>query len=305
MPRALAAVLRGFVLADSDGNVIVRPFPAPHVPFLAGTSRPMRWRCSTMVGRSGREPVPAEPDVCPTVVSVYCTIWNLPAAGFRRSAAALFFLALVVVGGCSEVELPSWVPFQGPASDTLPGYVSPGERITELRKLSETAVAKSPEEKVRISDQLAVAIQTEKDPLVRLEIVRTLGHYPGPPADAILARAVYDDDVQVRVVACEGWGRRGGDQAVKLLAELMHSDVNVDVRLAAAKALGETRSPTAVAPLGEALNDRDPAMQYQAVLALEQATGKDFGADVGRWQRYLKDGQQEPPGLAERMGKWF
>ena len=94
-------------------------------------------------------------------------------------------------------------------------------------------------------------------------------------------------------------------QAVKLLVELLRTDVNVDVRLAAAKALGETRSPAAVAPLGDALADTDPAMQYQAVLAVQQATGKDFGDDVGRWQRYLKDGQQPPPGLAEQIRRWL
>jgi HEAT repeat protein len=209
------------------------------------------------------------------------------------------------LAGCADIELPAWVPFQGPASDTLPGLVTPGERMAELRKLSETAADRSPEERLRISERLAISIQTEKDPLVRLEIVRTLGHYPGPPADAILTRAVNDDDVQVRIVACAGWGRRGGEQAVKLLVELLRSDVNVDVRLAAAKALGETRSPAAVAPLGDALADTDPAMQYQAVLALQQATGKDFGDDVGRWQRYIKDGQQPPPTLAEQIRRWF
>ena len=78
-----------------------------------------------------------------------------------------------------------------------------------------------------------------------------------------------------------------------LLAEALRSDVDADVRLAAAKALGETKNPAATAPLGEALNDSDPAMQYQAVLSLQKATGKDLGNDVARWQRYVKG---EPPG---------
>ena len=56
--------------------------------------------------------------------------------------------------------------------------------------------------------------------------------------------------------------RRGASaatpQAVKLLAETLRSDVDADVRLAAAKALGETKNPEAVAALGEALNDSDP-----------------------------------------------
>ena len=102
-----------------------------------------------------------------------------PAPVFWRPAAAVLLLAALAMAGCSDIELPSWVPFQGPASDPLPGVVTPGERITELRKLSDTAAAKSPEEKQKISEQLALSIQTEKDPLVRLEIVRTLGPLPG------------------------------------------------------------------------------------------------------------------------------
>ena len=41
-------------------------------------------------------------------------------------------------------------------------------------------------------------------------------------------------------------------------------------------------------PLGEALADADPAMQYRAVLSLKKVTGKDLGNDVDRWQQYVK-----------------
>ena len=51
-------------------------------------------------------------------------------------------LAAVTAAGCAELDfLPSWVPFQGPASDQLPGVVTPAERIAELQKLSETAAS--------------------------------------------------------------------------------------------------------------------------------------------------------------------
>ena len=88
---------------------------------------------------------------------------------------------------------------------------------------------------------------------------------------------------------------------------MLRADVNPDVRLAAAKALGETKSPEAVPALGEALTDTDPAMQYRAVLSLQKVTGKDLGNDVGRWQQYVK-GQQPTatsPSLAERFLRLF
>ena len=86
-----------------------------------------------------------------------------------------------------------------------------------------------------------------------------------------------------------------------LLSEALRSDVDADVRLAAAEALGETKNPAAVAALGEALSDSDPAMQYRAVLSLQQATGKDFGTSVERWQQYVK--QQRPQGAELFVGR--
>jgi HEAT repeat protein len=94
---------------------------------------------------------------------------------------------------------------------------------------------------------------------------------------------------------------------VALLSETLRGDVDGDVRLAAAQALGETKNPAAVAALGEALADTNPAMQYRAVLSLQQATGKNFGDSVERWQQYVKVERREQPApsLAQRPGNSF
>jgi HEAT repeat protein len=210
--------------------------------------------------------------------------------------------------GCSDFDfLPSWVPFQGPAADTVPGVVAPRERIEKLKKLSAASAAATPAERLKISEQLATSIRTEKDPLIRLEIIRTLGRYPGPAADAILKAALSDSEAGIRVVACEAWGKRSDAQAVALLSDALRSDVDSDVRLAAAQALGETKNPAALAPLAEALNDTDPAMQYRAVLALKQATGKDLGNNVERWQQYVKGERRDgsAASMSDRSGHLF
>ena len=129
------------------------------------------------------------------------------------------------------------------------------ERVEQLKKLSETAATATPAQRQQVSEQLAASIRSEKDPLIRLEIIRTLGHYPGPAADAILKAALNDPEARIRTVACEAWGKRNDAQAVALLAETLRSDVDADVRLAAAEALGETKNPAALAALGDALND--------------------------------------------------
>lgn len=226
----------------------------------------------------------------------------------RRILLMLCGLAALTASGCADMDfLPSWVPFQGPAADEMAGVVPPRERIEKLKKLSETASAATPEERQRVSEQLATSIRTEKDPLIRLEIIRTLGGYPGPAADAIMKAAMSDSEARVRIAACDAWGKRSNDQAVTLLSEALRSDVDTDVRLAAAKALGETKNPAAAAVLGEALTDTDPAMQYRVVLSLKQATGKDFGNNVERWQQYVKGELpvDSTPSLAERVRSIF
>ena len=216
-------------------------------------------------------------------------------------------LMVMTAVGCADLDiLPSWMPFQGPAADHLPGVATPAERIVELKKLADKSSHSSVEEKQRISQQLAEAIRTEKDPLIRTEIIRTLGGYPSPAADAILKAALSDADTHVRVAACEAWGHRGDAAASTILSEALRSDVDGDVRLAAAKALGDTKGAEAVAALGEALGDADPAMQYRAVLSLQRVTGKDLGNDVNRWQQYVKGELPEPtPSLAERIRRPF
>ncbi|MCE5266693.1 MAG: HEAT repeat domain-containing protein [Planctomycetaceae bacterium] len=228
-------------------------------------------------------------------------------AGGRRLLLSLFGLIAVASAGCADLDwLPSWVPFQGPASDPLPGVKTPAERISDLRKLCAGASNHGPAEKLTISEELAVSMRDEKDPLIRVEIIRTLGYYPSPSADAILKAALSDTDREVRVASCEAWGRRTDNGAVALLVETLKGDVDSDVRLAAARALGETRNAAAVPALGEAVSDSDPAMQYRAVLALEKITGKDLGQNVQRWQNYIKEGQPHAvPTLSERVRSWF
>jgi len=212
-------------------------------------------------------------------------------------------IASLGLAGCDS--LPTWIPFQGPISDSLPGVVAPAERMAGLDKLIEDAPKATPEQKQLISNQLANSIRDEKDPLIRERIIRVLGAYPSASADAVLKAAVNDPDASTRIAACEALGRRNDEQSVQLLATAMSGDAESDVRLAAARALGETKSPGAVKPLGEALNDVDPAMQWRAVQSLKQVTGKDLGNDVSRWQQYVRGETPSPPTLAERLGLRF
>jgi len=229
----------------------------------------------------------------------------------RILTAALLMLGAAVCSGCigpkPAGELAFW-PFDRGRSDPLPGIPSPAERIDSLRKMGKKAGWAKPEEREQIAKELAAAYQDEPDPLIRLEIVRTIGQCRTATADAVLDAALNDSEADVRMVACRAWGTRGGPEAAAKLSEALRSDVDTDVRLTAAQALGETGDPRAVAALGEALEDRDPAMQYQAVQSLRNVTGEDLGNDVNQWRQYVKGeppAPAEPVSVAQRIRRFF
>ncbi|NQT16284.1 MAG: HEAT repeat domain-containing protein [Planctomycetes bacterium] len=203
--------------------------------------------------------------------------------------------------GCADMNRSGrgglW-PFGGQKSDIVPGVISPAERISVLRKMGEKASWAEPAEQERISAELAAAFPNEADPLIRIEIIRALAEYGTTTAESMLAAALDDSDADVRLAACQAWGSRGGSAATANLSRVIGSDVDTDVRLAAIQALGEVGDSTSVAVLGEALEDRDPAMQYAAVQSLREVTEEDFGNDVVRWRQYVKG---EPPSPAESI----
>ena len=230
---------------------------------------------------------------------------------YRNLLAAALCLCAIPLIGCSSQGLRSLkasCPLRRRFSDKVPGVRAPGERIATLRKMRQKAGWAKPDEQQRISAELTAAYQGEEDPLIRVEIVRAAGRYSTPAAGSLLHSALDDSDANVRQVACEAWGRRGGPEAAAELARVLSSDVDKDVRLAAAQALGEAGDRSAVAALGEVLAERDPAMQYVAVQSLREVTGEDLGNDVSRWREYVQreaPPSSEPASLAERAPARF
>lgn len=233
------------------------------------------------------------------------TFSTCPSPCRRALLVAFAVLAAVSLGvlGCKS----TW-PLGGKVSDTVPGITPPRERIAELRKLGKQAASVRGEQREQIAAQVAAIYPREPDPLVRLEIIRTLGACPGPTAEATLREAAKDKDADVRVAVCRSLGKQRGVAASEVLRERLASDSDMDVRLAAAEALGTIRDPTSIAALGAALDDRDPAMQHRAVTSLRRIAPNDLGNDVDRWRQYVKDGSiapAKPFSVAETLRSLF
>ncbi len=217
-------------------------------------------------------------------------------------------VALFSSTGCVDFcQMSFCPPFGGPVADDPVGVVTPAERIATLREMGEN-VQQGNTARANTVETLARAMESEPDMLIRSEIVRTAGNYSGEGADALLHAALSDSAAEVRIVACEALAGRGDSRSVKLLADTLDGDLDTDVRLAAAAALGNTANQEALAALAPALQDDDPAIQRRVALSMERISGKNLGGNVYRWQKYVKGELPETDqeiSIAQRIGGMF
>jgi len=204
---------------------------------------------------------------------------------FRVACAAL--LAIPVLTGCA-----GWQPWKsrekaardqekyGPTADT---------RIKQLAARSKAAKAQPRQSQIDFTQELVGIMLQEHDPRVRCKILETAAEYDTAAATAICTGGMQDPDPLVRMTACTVWSKRGGDEAVKLLATRFQADSELDVRLRALRMLGELKDKNAIPVLGKALEDPDPAVQYRAVASLKKVSGRDLGNDVNVWREWAAD----------------
>lgn len=221
-------------------------------------------------------------------------------------------LALVLVGASGCVEFGMDIPqlwqtkkSKQKAADLAKYGPTAKEKIAKLKSLRENANSYSPSDKSQIAADLAKEIQNESNTSVRKHILLTLGSYPGDDAAAALRLSLRDSDADVRVAACAGLAKYNGTDSTKMLSQTLADDSSIDVRLAAAKALGMKREPAAIAALGTALEDGDPAIQYRAMASMKESSGKNFGNDVNAWRQYARSvapaGSMTPDGKQESI----
>ena len=148
---------------------------------------------------------------------------------------------LVGLSGCAQNKDFSLWPFGQKKKQDNMGIMAPNEEITALKKMMEDAPKLTAEERTRRANRLVKAIQVEKDPAIRAQIVRTLEAYPTEASLAVINAASKDPETDVRLAVCPILGKRGDAKAVAQLSELLKSDTSTDVRLAAARALGQTQ----------------------------------------------------------------
>jgi hypothetical protein len=204
-------------------------------------------------------------------------------------------ILVVAAAGCQVTPWPMRM-FQTPEKTT---YRTAQMRMDAVRDFRSKATGVDTPEQREIVNQLARQIQVEPDPLVREAIVDTIAEFRTPLAAQVLEAGLADDDLGVRRHSCQALGRRGDPAAVPVLARVLNDEKDIDVRLAAVKALGDINSPDAYTALAVAMEDRDPAMQYAGVQSMKAISGKDFGGNVSTWVQYAKGQAPQPTEGAE------
>ena len=223
-----------------------------------------------------------------------------------RPSSLCALVLLAAFSGCA-----GWSPFvnkEKAARDRERYGPTADQRMKKLGEDVATAKAGTAEQQAEFTRQLAATMLAEHDPRVRSRILEAAAEFDTPAAAAICRGALQDPDERVRMEACAAWGKRGGPEAVELLAARYRSDAELDVRLRAIRSLGESGDPTAIAVLARALEDSDPAVQYRAVAALKRVSGRDLGDDVNKWREWAADPEGSAAGewsIAEQFRKIF
>ncbi len=177
------------------------------------------------------------------------------------------------------------------------------QRIGDLRADAERAKTDGSQATQDFTHRLTTLLPEEHDPRVRMVILDVAAGFDTPSAVAICKGALEDPDERVRAKACDVWGRRGGPDAVALLATRYDADESIDVRLKAIKELGKLEDENAIPALARALENSDPAVQYRAVASLKEVSGRDLGDDVNLWRAWAAD--PKAPGTEWSIAEGF
>jgi len=193
----------------------------------------------------------------------------------------------VLAAGCA-----SWTAALDPAkvaAEREKYGATADQRIEELAAEAARAKRGGSPERIEFTRGLTNTLLAEHDPRVRAALLAIAGEFDTPAAVAICRGALEDPEPRVRMAACEAWRKRGGPEAVSLLAARAAADSDIDVRLRALRELGSLGDEAAVPALALALEDPDPAIQYRAVGSLKQVSGRDLGDDVNAWRAWAAD----------------
>jgi HEAT repeat protein len=228
---------------------------------------------------------------------------------YRTMAKILLAFGFVaIVSGCTDgpfFQMKKLNPYiQSQWRKDREKTVVYSQRVEEMRLLRRQIANMPSEEQSRWIAKLKDILQTETSPELRRESVLVLQEVMDrQDAVAAVTPMTHDKNDKVRLTVAQTLGARPNPEAASALIAMATSDSSRVVQLAATESLGKHPSDEVRQFLASKLEDRSPAMQYQASLALKNITGKNYGGDIDAWKRYLagEDIPEPKASLADSM----
>jgi hypothetical protein len=232
----------------------------------------------------------------------------------------IFSGIVILLSGCAtDNQYLAKLPLFETKSDVIPGLDPPHQRKKIIQEKGKQGAAAGKSEREILVAQLVYEYQTSPDSNMRREAVDALAKIPHPDRDRHLREILKDENPFVRLSALEALSKTysgSREDLMTLLINQVKTDLDKDVRLVSVRILGDVCPQTnliykdpsermfadsVILELGNLLQDRVPAVRYEAMRSLNKITGKDYGHDVNRWQQYVRYAKGEVPDVpAER-----
>jgi hypothetical protein len=178
------------------------------------------------------------------------------------------------------------------------------QRVKEFGLVRSQIKKMSDAEQANLVSVINSVVQKETSSEIRREAVLALSEViHRPDASATLIQLAQDKEEKVRLAVARSLRNHATPETTQTLFALASADSSPSVREIATESLGMHKTDEVKQFLSKQLNDRSPAMQYSASLALKDFTGKDFKGDIPLLKRYMEGEPVEPtaPSLAESI----
>ena len=143
----------------------------------------------------------------------------------------------------------------------------------EMREQVEFAINGTQQDQQNAAKFLAEIVRRDSILLHRIYAVKLLGQLDCPASLKALQEATEDSNSEIRIAAIGSLEQLPADNSLPRLQEILMDDTNnTDVRLAAARAIGEFSGEQAITAVAVALDDQDPALQRR----VHAVVGEDF-----------------------------
>jgi hypothetical protein len=207
------------------------------------------------------------------------------------------FILVAGLAGCTGYGPPLGFQFHEAFLGHSQSYVGQGllSPSALVRRWGIVTLARYGDPKATDAFILMLEMTREPVPLVRATAavgLRVLGDKRAVPA---LVTACTDPEPIVRADVVRTLGDIGGPPEIPSLAPLARRDPDANVRLEAVYAVGKIGGDDAIPILIGALDDLDESVAFAAHFTLMSRTGLQFSPDKTQWEKWWQEQHPSPP----------